>query len=52
MEYKVLYRKYRPDSFKNIVGQDFTKTMLQNAVKNKKISHAYIFTGPRGTGKT
>ena len=39
MEYKVLYRKYRPDSFKNIVGQDFTKTMLQNAVKNKKISH-------------
>jgi len=52
MDYKVLYRKYRPDSFKNIVGQEFSKKMLQNAVKNSKISHAYIFTGPRGTGKT
>lgn len=52
MEYKVLYRKYRPNCFKDIVGQESTKTMLQNAVKNNKISHAYIFTGPRGTGKT
>ncbi len=52
MEYKVFYRKYRPDSFKNIIGQDYSKNMLQNAVKNSKISHAYIFTGPRGTGKT
>lgn len=52
MEYKVFYRKYRPDSFKNIIGQDYSKNMLQNAVKNEKISHAYIFTGPRGTGKT
>jgi len=52
MEYKVFYRKYRPDSFKNIIGQDYSKNMLQNAVKNNKISHAYIFTGPRGTGKT
>ena len=52
MEYKVFYRKYRPDSFKNIVGQDYSKKMLQNAIKSGKISHAYIFTGPRGTGKT
>lgn len=52
MNYKVLYRKYRPDSFKKIVGQDYTVKMLQNAVINNKISHAYLFTGPRGTGKT
>lgn len=52
MEYKVFYRKYRPDSFKNIIGQTYSKNMLKNAVKNEKISHAYIFTGPRGTGKT
>ena len=52
MDYKVFYRKYRPDSFKNIIGQEYTKNMLQNAIKNNKISHAYIFTGPRGTGKT
>lgn len=52
MEYKVFYRKYRPDSFKNIIGQEFSKNMLINAIKNDKVSHAYIFTGPRGTGKT
>lgn len=52
MEYKVLYRKYRPDCFKNIVGQDYTIKMLQNAIIHDKISHAYLFTGPRGTGKT
>ncbi len=52
MEYKVLYRKYRPTSFEKIVGQDYTITMLKNAIINDKISHAYLFTGPRGTGKT
>lgn len=52
MNYKVFYRKYRPDSFQSIVGQEYTKNMLQNAIKQQKISHAYIFTGPRGTGKT
>lgn len=52
MDYKVFYRKYRPDTFQSLVGQNYTKTMLKNAVKNEKISHAYIFTGPRGTGKT
>ena len=51
-DYKVLYRKYRPTSFDEIVGQKYSITMLKNAVQNNKISHAYIFTGPRGTGKT
>ena len=52
MDYKVLYRKYRPTNFENIVGQEYTITMLKNAIINDKISHAYLFTGPRGTGKT
>ena len=52
MDYKVLYRKYRPSSFDKIVGQDYTVTMLKNAIINNKLSHAYLFTGPRGTGKT
>lgn len=52
MAYKVLYRKYRPDNFENLVGQEYTVEMLKNSIKNDKISHAYIFTGPRGTGKT
>lgn len=52
MEYKVLYRKYRPQNFDSLVGQEYTKSLLKNAIKNKHISHAYIFTGPRGTGKT
>ena len=52
MEYKVLYRKYRPDCFKNIIGQEYTIKMLQNAIIHNQISHAYLFTGPRGTGKT
>ena len=52
MNYKVLYRKYRPDSFDKIIGQEYIVTMLQNAISNNKIAHAYIFSGPRGTGKT
>lgn len=52
MEYKVLYRKYRPQNFDSLVGQEYIKTLLKNAIKNEHISHAYIFTGPRGTGKT
>ena len=52
MSYKVLYRKYRPDNFDNVVGQDYTINMLKNSINNGKNSHAYIFTGPRGTGKT
>lgn len=52
MGYKVLYRKYRPDNFENVVGQDYVVKMLRNAIVSGKHSHAYIFTGPRGTGKT
>lgn len=52
MNYKVLYRKYRPDDFENIVGQPFIVKTLKNSLINNKVSHAYIFSGPRGTGKT
>lgn len=47
-----LYRKYRPQSFANLVGQDHIRTTLLNALKGNKVNHAYLFTGPRGTGKT
>lgn len=52
MEKVSLYRKYRPHNFDNLVGQDYIKTTLINALKNNNVSHAYLFTGPRGTGKT
>lgn len=52
MGYKVLYRKYRPTNFNELVGQEHIKKILQNSIINNKIAHAYIFTGPRGTGKT
>ncbi len=52
MSYKVLYRKYRPNTFKNIVGQKAIVDNLQKSVTENTFSHAYIFTGPRGTGKT
>ena len=52
MDYKVLYRKYRPDNFENIIDQDFIIKTLKNAINKQKIAHAYIFSGPRGTGKT
>ena len=51
-DYKVLYRKYRPTTFDEVIGQKYTISMLKNAIVNDKVSHAYIFTGPRGTGKT
>lgn len=51
-EYKSLYRKYRPADFKEILGQDHITRVLQGAIKDKNISHAYIFAGSRGTGKT
>lgn len=47
-----LYRKYRPQNFGNLVGQDHIRQTLLNAVKGGSISHAYLFCGPRGTGKT
>ncbi len=52
METVSLYRKYRPHNFDNLVGQDHVKSTLVNAIKNERVSHAYLFTGPRGTGKT
>jgi len=50
--HKALYRKYRSKSLKEIVGQEHITKTLENAIKNGAISHAYLFTGPRGTGKT
>ncbi len=52
MNYKVLYRKYRPSNFDSLIGQNYTRQMLLNIIDNDKVGHAYIFTGPRGTGKT
>lgn len=52
MNYKVLYRKYRPDSFEALIGQKPIVEILKNSIKEAKIAHAYIFSGPRGTGKT
>ncbi len=50
--YQALYRKYRPKTFDDVVGQDFVIKTLKNAIVNDKISHAYMFFGPRGIGKT
>ena len=50
--YIPLYRKYRPQSLENLVGQEHIKKTLTSAIELGKISHAYLFTGPRGTGKT
>lgn len=52
MNYKVLYRKYRPTSFDDVVGQGSTIDLIKDSIVNDKVSHAYIFSGPRGTGKT
>ena len=50
--YKVLYRKYRPSTFDGVISQKSVTDTLKNSVKNRTFSHAYVFTGPRGTGKT
>lgn len=52
MSYQALYRKYRPKNFDEVSGQNVTVRILKNAIKNNKIAHAYLFFGPRGTGKT
>ncbi len=52
MNYIPLYRKYRPQKLEEVVGQEHIKKALKNAIELDKISHAYLFTGPRGTGKT
>ena len=50
--YIPLYRKYRPQKIEEIVGQEHIKKALSNAIESDRVSHAYLFTGPRGTGKT
>ena len=50
--YQSLYRKYRPRNFNEVVGQDIVVKTLIHTIKNFKLTHAYLFTGPRGTGKT
>lgn len=50
--YRAFYRKYRPSTFTSVVGQEHITKTLENAVKSGKTSHAYLFTGSRGTGKT
>ena len=52
MAYKALYRSYRPQTFDEVVGQNQIVTTLKNAILQNKIAHAYLFCGPRGTGKT
>ena len=50
--YQALYRKYRPKTLDDIYGQDTIVKIIKNTIKNKQINHAYLFAGPRGTGKT
>ena len=52
MAYKTLYRVYRPQRFEDVAGQEHIITTLKHAVEENKIAHAYLFCGPRGTGKT
>src|SRR5574344_3063118 len=52
MAYKALYRKYRPNTFDEVAGQQHIVKTLKNALTSGKIAHAYLFAGPRGTGKT
>jgi len=52
MGHLAMYRKYRPSNFDEVSGQKTIVSVLKNAIKNNSVSHAYLFTGPRGTGKT
>ena len=52
MTYQALYRVWRPQTFDELIGQDVIRQTLKNAVAHQQLSHAYLFTGPRGTGKT
>ena len=52
MSYQVIARKYRPQRFSDVVGQDHVSQTLANAISGERIAHAYLFCGPRGTGKT
>ncbi|MGH8913905.1 MAG: DNA polymerase III subunit gamma/tau [Acidimicrobiia bacterium] len=52
MEYQALYRKYRPQTFDDVIGQGHVTTTLAREIADDRVAHAYLFTGPRGTGKT
>ena len=52
MSYQVIARKYRPQRFEDVVGQEHVTQTLANAIGRNRIAHAYLFVGPRGTGKT
>ena len=52
MSYQVFARKYRPKTFDDVLGQDHVVRTLRNAIAQKRLAHAYLFVGPRGTGKT
>lgn len=52
MSYQVFARKYRPETFKDVLGQDHVIQTLRNAIEQNRLAHAYLFVGPRGTGKT
>src|SRR4030043_579036 len=52
MNYISFYRKWRPQNFEEIIGQGYNYQTIRNAISNNRISHSYIFCGPRGTGKT
>src|SRR6202050_2413388 len=50
--YQVIARKYRPQAFAELIGQEHVRTTLENAIAQQRIAHGYIFSGQRGTGKT
>jgi len=52
MSHLAIYRKYRPNNFDDVSGQKIVINVLKNAINSGNISHAYLFAGPRGTGKT
>lgn len=52
MAYLALYRRLRPESFSEVIGQDHITTTLLNQIKRNQVGHAYLFTGTRGVGKT
>ena len=52
MSYTALYRKFRPDTFADVKGQDHIVTTLKNQIQADRLGHAYLFCGTRGTGKT
>jgi len=52
MEYRALYRKYRPQVFGEVIGQEHVTNTLVREARERRVAHAYLFAGPRGTGKT